>query len=108
MVKRLAGDTPQVLVLMDPYNVTGDYLSKATKGPDETGGLAVHFSFNPQGATRFGNLTNANKPNPATPDVYRHLGIILDKMLVNAPVIRTKIEGEGMISGGSMSDMQGM
>ena len=32
MVKRLAGDTPQVLVLMDPYNVTGDYLSKATKG----------------------------------------------------------------------------
>ena len=55
---------------------------------------------------RFGSLTNANKPNPATPEVYRHLGIILDKMLVNAPVIRTKIEGEGMISGGSMSDKE--
>ncbi len=47
-----------------------------------------------------------NKPNPATPDVYRHLGIILDKTLLNAPVIRTKIEGEGMISGGSMSDKE--
>ena len=106
MVKRQAGDTPQVLVLMDPFNVTGDYLSKASKGIDETGGPAVHFSFNAQGAQRFGNLTNSNKPNPATPEVYRHLGIILDKMLVNAPVIRTKIEGEGMISGGSMSDKE--
>jgi SecD/SecF fusion protein len=103
-VKRLAGDTPQILVLMDPYNVTGDYLSKATAGIDnETGGPAVHFSFNAQGAQRFGSLTNANKPNPATPEVYRHLGVILDKVLKNAPVIRTKIEGEGQISGGSMS-----
>lgn len=106
MVKRLAGDTPQVLVLMDPFNVTGDYLSKATKGIDETGGPAVQFSFNSQGSQRFGGLTNANKPNPATPEVYRHLGIILDKIMLNAPVIRTKIEGEGMISGGSMSDRE--
>jgi SecD/SecF fusion protein len=105
-VKRLAGDTPQMLVLMDDFNVTGDYLSKATKGIDETGQPAVHFSFNAQGAHKFGALTNANKPNPATPEVYRHLGIILDKTLVNAPVIRTKIEGEGMISGGSMSDKE--
>jgi SecD/SecF fusion protein len=106
-VKRLAGDTPQILVLMDPYNVTGEYLSKAIKGPDETGvGPAVHFSFNAQGAQRFGSLTNANKPNPATPDVYRHLGVILDKVLKNAPVIKSKIEGEGTVSGGSMSDKE--
>jgi SecD/SecF fusion protein len=105
-VKRMAGDTPEALVLMDPYNVTGDYLTRATKGIDETGGPAVHFSFNAQGASRFGGLTGANKPNPATPDVYRHLGIILDKVLLNAPVIRSRIESEGMISGGSMTDKE--
>jgi SecD/SecF fusion protein len=105
-VKRLAGDTPQMLVLMDPFNVTGDYLSKATKGIDETGGPAVHFAFNAQGASRFEKLTGSNKPNPATPEVYRHLGIILDKVLLNSPVIRTTISSEGMISGGSMSDKE--
>jgi SecD/SecF fusion protein len=106
MVKRMAGDTPEVLVLMDPFNVTGEYLTKATKGIDETGGPAVHFSFNQQGASRFEKLTGQNKPNPATPEVYRHLGIILDKMLLNAPVIRTTISSEGMISGGSMKDRE--
>ncbi len=106
MVKRLAGDTPQVLVLMDPFNVTGDYLSKTSKGIDETGGPAVHFSFKPKGARLFGELTNANKPNPATPEVKRQLGIILDKVLVNAPTINSKIEGDGMISGRSMTDKE--
>ena len=35
-VKRMAGDTPEILVLIDPMNVTGDYLTSATKGIDET------------------------------------------------------------------------
>ena len=43
-------------------------------------------------------------PNPATPDVYRHLGILLDGRLVNAPTIRTAISDRGMISGGTMTD----
>lgn len=105
-VKRMAGDTPEMLVLLDPFNVTGDYLTKATKGIDETGGPAVHFSFNPQGAQRFGRLTDANKPNEATPNIRRHLGIILDKTLLSAPEIRSRIEGEGQISGGSMTDKE--
>ena len=45
-VKRMAGTTPEVLVLLDPMNVTGDYLTSATKGIDEHGGPAVHFAFN--------------------------------------------------------------
>ncbi len=106
MVKRMAEDTPEALVLMDPFNVTGEYLTGARKGFDEHGGPAVHFSFNQQGATRFEKLTGQNKPNPATPDVYRHLGIILDKTLLNAPVIRSTISSEGMISGGSMTDRE--
>ena len=40
-------------------------------------------------------------PNPATPDVYRHLGIILDNTLVNAPDIRFDDFRQRQISGGS-------
>jgi SecD/SecF fusion protein len=91
---------------MDPHNVTGDFLTSATKGLDERGGPAVHFAFDRAGAFRFGQLTNENKPNPATPDVYRHLGIILDKRLLSAPRIITKITDRGMISGGSMTERE--
>ncbi len=103
-VKRMAGDTPEILVLIDPYSVTGEYLTSASKGLDERGGPAVHFSFNSAGAQRFERLTGQNLPNPATPDVYRRLGILLDGKLVNAPTIRSTISDRGMISGGSMTD----
>ncbi|HEX5472785.1 MAG TPA: protein translocase subunit SecD [Lacipirellulaceae bacterium] len=105
IVKRMAGDTPQALVLMDPYNVTGEYLTKATKGMDEMGGPAVHFSFNPQGASRFEKLTSQNRPNPNT-GVKHKLGIILDKTLLSAPYINSTISSEGQISGGSMTDKE--
>lgn len=105
-VKRMAGDTPEILVLIDRYNVTGDYLTSATKGNDEKGMPAVHFAFNSAGAQRFERLTGQNTPNPATPDVQRRLGILLDGKLTSAPGIRTKISDRGMISGGSMSDRE--
>ena len=34
---------------MDSWNVTGEYLRYASKGVDEHGGPAVHFSFNSRG-----------------------------------------------------------
>ena len=106
-VKRMADDTPEILVLIDPMNVTGDYLTSATKGTDyETGGLAVHFSFDSQGATKFERLTSQNLPNPATANVYRHLGIVLDNKLVNAPTINSTISDRGQISGGRMTDRE--
>src|SRR5690348_9265163 len=100
----MAGKQAEILVLLDPMNVTGDYLTSATKGMDEHGGPAVHFAFNSAGAQRFERLTGQNVPNPATPDVFRHLGILLDGRLVNAPTIRSAISDRGMISGGAMSD----
>ncbi|MEX0613759.1 MAG: protein translocase subunit SecD, partial [Pirellulales bacterium] len=106
IVKRAAGDTPEALVLMDPMNVTGEYLTSATKGLDERGGPAVLFSFDSEGARRFRQLTSQNKPNPATPNVSRNLGIILDKTLVSAPRIETTISDRGMISGGSMTEKE--
>jgi SecD/SecF fusion protein len=106
VVKRMAGDTPEILVLMDPWNVTGEYLSSVTKGIDENGGPAVHFKFKGEGARRFGKLTGQNKPNPATPDVFRYLGIVLDNRLVSAPSIRSQITDSGQISGQSMTEKE--
>jgi hypothetical protein len=102
-VKRMAGNVPEALVLIDAWNVKGEYLTSVTPGPDEIGRAAIHFSLNHQGAQRLRRLTYENLAHPATPDVYRHLGIILDKRLLSAPAIRTTISDRGMISGGSMT-----
>ena len=106
-VRRMAGDTAEILVLVDPYNVTGDDLSKTSKGVDErTGGPAVKFNFKSSGSARFERLTGQNLPNPATGNVHRKLGILLDNRLVNAPNIESQISGSGQISGGSMTDRE--
>jgi SecD/SecF fusion protein len=106
IVKRQAGDTPEALVLIDPMNVTGRYLTQATETLDERGGPAVAFGFDREGAERFRQLTSQNKPNPTAPDVRRNLGIILDKRLISAPEIRETISDRGTISGGSMTDRE--
>jgi SecD/SecF fusion protein len=105
VVKRMAGDTPEALVLMDPWNATGEQLISATKGVDEQGGPAVNFSFNALGASRFRQLTSENKPNPVT-GAMRYLGIVLDKRLISAPSIRTTISTHGQISGGAMDEKE--
>jgi SecD/SecF fusion protein len=105
LVTRKAGDTPEALVLIDSWNVTGEYLSNSDKGIDERGGPAVHFSFDSQGAKRFRQLTGQNLQNPAT-GAYRHLGILLDKILKSAPRIQSAISDQGQISGGAMTDRE--
>jgi SecD/SecF fusion protein len=105
-VKRMAGDTAEILVLMDPLNVTGKYLTHAAKGMDEHGGPAVEFAFDDAGSQRFERLTSQNLPNPATPEKYRKLGILLDNKLVNAPNLHSTISSHGQISGGSMTDRE--
>jgi SecD/SecF fusion protein len=103
-IKRLAGDVPEALVLIDEINLKGWYISSATKGLDERGAPSVHLSFDREGARRMRLLTTQNKPNRATPNVYRHLGIILDKKLLSAPRIITAISDRATISGGSMTE----
>ncbi len=105
IVKRMAGDTPEALVLMDPWNVTGAYLTSATKGLDDRGGPAVHFAFDREGARRFRQLTSQNRPNQAT-GAFRLLGIILDKTLISAPRINETISDRGIISGGTMTEKE--
>jgi SecD/SecF fusion protein len=107
IVKRMAGDTPEALVLIDPesVSVTGDYLSSVSKGVDERGGPAVDFTFDTQGARRFQQLTGKNKPNVAT-GARRYLGIVLDKRLLSAPSIETTIYAQGQISGRTMTEKE--
>lgn len=106
MVTRKNGDRIEVLVRMDPMNVTCKYLETAAKGMDEDGKLVIVLSFNKEGAARLEKLTKQNLANPATPEDYRQLGIILDKRMMTAPVIRSVISENAMISGGSMTERE--
>ncbi|MGD9634763.1 MAG: protein translocase subunit SecD [Pirellulales bacterium] len=105
IVKRLVGDTPEALVLVDPesVSVTGKYLRSVAKSVDERGGPAVHFTFDSAGARRFQQLTSKNTPNQAT-GARRFLGIVLDKRLLSAPSIESTISSQGQISGRSMRE----
>ncbi len=100
-VKREGLNGPEILVLIDEYNVTGQYLSSASMGIDITGPM-VNFSFDSMGARRFGELTGQNKPK-ADGDLS-FLGIILDDKLLSAPSIRSQITSHGQISGAGMNE----
>jgi preprotein translocase subunit SecD len=104
VIKRLANGVPEALVLIDAVNLKGAYINAAYKGLDERGAPSVHLSFDREGARRMRKLTTENKPNPMMPNVFRHLGIILDKKLLSAPRIVTAISDRATISGGSMTE----
>ena len=89
---------PEVLVVNDPYNVTGAYLVRAAPGVDQTGRPNVEFMFNSTGGQLFGQLTGANLPDEVQ-NFYRKLGIILDGRLSSAPIIKSLIRERGEISG---------
>ncbi|HXT58529.1 MAG TPA: protein translocase subunit SecD [Pirellulales bacterium] len=93
------GDGVEVLVLIDRYNVTGDFLTNASAGVDRVGKPCVNFVFNSKGASRFGKLTSNNLPDPSQPDLARGLAIILDGDLYSAPAIRSRIDDRGEITG---------
>jgi len=89
----------EVLVVMDPENVTGEDLNRALAGVDQAGTPAVDFTFKTSGTTAFSRLTSENAPDPGT-GFQRRLGIILDNKLISAPNLREPITGgKGQISG---------
>ena len=89
----------QILVVKDPWDVTGEYLSKAAPGFDEKARPDVTFNFNAKGARLFGELTSHNLPETQAQEFYRHLGIVLDGYLYSAPRIQSAIYDRGQISG---------
>jgi SecD/SecF fusion protein len=98
MVVRMAGKTPQVLVMVDDgLDVTGDYLRSASPSQDDIGRPAVTFVFNQQGAFKFERLTREHQPN-ASGEKY-NLGILLDNRLLSAPYLNAVISDRGIIEG---------
>ena len=71
--------------------VTGRDLRNARPTIDEYNQPAISFSFNREGARKFGDFTGSN--------VGRNLAIILDDRVYSAPVIQERIADEGRITG---------
>ena len=76
--------------------VTGRDLRNARPTIDEFNQPAISFSFNREGARKFGNFTGGN--------VGRNLAIILDNRVYSAPVIQERIADEGRITGTFSTD----
>ncbi|MEO1992154.1 MAG: protein translocase subunit SecD [Pirellulales bacterium] len=88
----------EVLVVLDRFNVTGGYLTRATASYDQNLQPCVNFSFNSAGSALFGTLTGQNLPDPAN-QLTSRLGIVLDDTLLSAPTIRSTISSDGQITG---------
>jgi preprotein translocase subunit SecD len=71
--------------------VTGRDLRAATQQLDEYNRPAVGFSFNTEGAAKFGAFTAAN--------IGRQLAVVLDSRIQTAPRIESRIDYDGRITG---------
>ncbi len=107
LVQRSAGKRREALVLLDQYNVTGEYLASADKDIDpQTGGPMVSFTLDAKGGRRFERLTGDNLPNPTT-QAKRQLGIVLDKKLISSPYVNSTIKNRGQITvGGDEAEVE--
>ena len=80
------------IVVQRRIMVAGDRLTDAGSGFSQNGQPNVTFRFDSVGAREFGNVTKDN--------VNRRFAIVLDKQVIEAPVIREPIlGGSGEISG---------
>jgi SecD/SecF fusion protein len=100
LVTRKASDgSVQVLVVLDRFDVTGGYLTRASSSFDpQSLRPCVNFSFNSAGSSLFSVLTSSNLPDPAN-RLTSKLGIVLDGELLSAPAIRSTISSNGQITG---------
>ncbi|MEM8864383.1 MAG: protein translocase subunit SecD, partial [Planctomycetota bacterium] len=105
IVTRTTTGRPEALVLIDRYNVTGEYLTNARKGFDGPRPI-VEFAFNNKGAAYFSRLTRENLPRPGNQNLKRRLGILLNNELISAPNINSEIGARGQISGSTMTEKE--
>jgi preprotein translocase subunit SecD len=85
-----SGDT-SVYLVRKVAAVTGQDLRSAKPTIDENNQPAVAFSLTNDGARKFGKVTGDN--------VGKLLAIILDRRVISAPRIETRINGDGRIHG---------
>ncbi len=82
----------ETLAVQRQAMLTGDMLVNAAFAQDQNGQSAVSFRFNPIGTKKFCELSRDN--------VNRLFAIVLDNVIISAPVIREPIcGGSGQISG---------
>ncbi len=78
-------------LLREVPDMTGGNLTDARVGTDDMQMPAINFSFNPEGAKRFAEITGAN--------INKSLAIVLDDIVYSAPRINSRIFGHGQITG---------
>jgi preprotein translocase subunit SecD len=83
-------DDGRAYVLGEVY-VSGGELADARYADDEYGKPAVAFSFNKEGAQAFEKATADN--------IGKQIAIVLDGVIISAPVVQTKISADGRITG---------
>ena len=79
------------LLVENRSHVNGDDLADVHATTDRSGFPAVGFGFKGLGRRQFTRLTDEN--------IGKRLAIILDRELYSAPVIKSRIPGEGIIEG---------
>ena len=79
-------------------DVSGDMLEDASVRPGQYGEPTVSFRFGSEGKRKFGALTGAN--------IGKQLAIVLDNVVYSAPVIQSRIDGEGQITLGQRNAEQ--
>lgn len=92
MILPMAEQPGQTLAVERRAIISGDMLVTASYAQDQNGQPAVSFRFNAMGTKRFCDLSKNN--------VNRLFAIVLDNVIISAPVIREPIcGGSGQISG---------
>ncbi len=90
-----------ILCILDRpgQEVTGKYLRQVRPDFDERLQPAVRFEFDSRGAMRFSKLTREHLPEEGDAFKYQ-LAILLDDLVMSAPVINSEIRESGIIEGG--------
>jgi hypothetical protein len=79
--------------------LTGEHVVRARAGMDFLDRPNVQFELNKKGAELMSELSSSNLPSKEN-SFKRQLAIVLDRQIVTAPFVQTKIGSEVQISGG--------
>ncbi len=101
--EKVAPDRTETWILCnldrEGQEVTGKYLRQVRPDYDERLQPAVRFEFDRQGARKFSKLTREHLPEEGDKFKYQ-LAILLDNLVMSAPVINSEIRDSGIIEGG--------
>lgn len=96
--RTLGVNSSEALALIDPLNVTGEYLRTAEKTAGHAPSYAgLRLTLSPEGAKLLRKLTSDNQP---TPTGERHaMALILDDVILSAPTINAVISDSCILEG---------